>query len=242
MRIHGPVAAFRAATFAPLRVAARFARAAARAPLAVLVCASLLLGCGPSGPRTRAVYLLLDTSGTYANEVSKATAITNYLLGTLESGDSLGLARIDSGSFSERDVVARVTFDSRPSYTNQQKRAFRDSLDKFAGEVRGSRHTDITGGMLQAAEWLRETGARERYILVFSDLEEDLPDGYVRNFDIDMTSIHVVALNVTKLRSDNVDPREYTERLAHWEKRVVTGKGTFKVVNDLERLDGLLAP
>jgi hypothetical protein len=96
--------------------------------------------------------------------------------------------------------------------------------------------------VLQAAEWLRETGARERYILVFSDLEEDLPEGYVRNFDIDVTGIHVVALNVTKLRSDNVDPREYAERLANWEKRVVSGKGSFKVVNDLERLDGLLAP
>lgn len=209
--------------------------------LSILICAALLAGCGPSGPRSRAVYLLLDTSGTYSAEVGKAAAITNYLLGTLESGDSLGLARIDSASFSERDVIARVTFDARPSYTNQQKRAFRDSLDKFASGVRGSVHTDITGGLLQAAEWLRETGARERYILVFSDLEEDLPDGFVRNFDIDLTGVHVVALNVTKLRSDQVDPREYAERLAHWEQRVVSGKGTFKVVNDLERLDGLLA-
>jgi hypothetical protein len=187
------------------------------------------------------VYLLLDTSGTYATEATKATAITNYLLGTLASGDSLGLARIDSASFTERDVVARVTFDARPSYTNQQKRAFRESLDDFTGKVRSSAHTDITGGLMQAAEWLKETGARECYILVFSDLEEDLPQGYVRNFDIDLTGIHVVALNVTKLRSDQVDPREYAERLAHWEQRVVAGKGTFKVVNDLERLDGLLA-
>ncbi len=209
--------------------------------LSILLCAALLAACGPSGPRSRAVYLLLDTSGTYATEVGKATAITNYLLGTLESGDSLGLARIDSASFSERDVIARVTFDARPSYTNQQKRVFRDSLDKFASGVRGSVHTDITGGLLQAAEWLRETGARERYILVFSDLEEDLPDGYVRNFDLDMSGIHVVALNVTKLRSDQVDPREYAERMTHWEDRVVSGKGTFRVVNDLERLDGLLA-
>jgi hypothetical protein len=208
--------------------------------LPLLICASLLVACGPAGPRSRAVYLLLDTSGTYATEVGKATAIANYLLGTLESGDSLGLARIDSASFSERDVIARVTFDARPSYTNQQKRAFRDSLDRFANGVRGSVHTDITGGLLQAAEWLRETGARERYVLVFSDLEEDLPDGYVRNFDLDMTGIHVVALNVTKLRSDQVDPREYTQRLASWEARVVSGKGTFRVVNDLERLDGLL--
>ena len=60
----------------------------------------VLTGCGESVPHTRAVYLLLDTSGTYTKEIKKAQTIANYLLGTLTSGDSLALARIDSGSFS----------------------------------------------------------------------------------------------------------------------------------------------
>lgn len=210
-----------------------------------IVALSLLVGagCGPGGPRTRAVFLLLDTSGTYTQEIGRAQAIVNYLLGTLESGDSLGLARIDSESFTEKDIVARVTFDERPSYSNQQKRAFRESLDGFVKQVRrGSAYTDITGGMLQATEWLRETGARERYILVFSDLEEELPEGYVRDFEIDLSGVRVVALNVTKLRSDQIDPRDYLQRLDRWEARVVQGAGTFKVINDLDRLDALLGP
>ena len=199
-----------------------------------------LTGCGESVPHTRAVYLLLDTSGTYTQEIKKAQTITNYLLGTLGSGDSLGLARIDSGSFTEKDIVAKVTFDTRPSYANQQKRAFRQKLDRFITTVKGSSHTDITGGMLQAAEWLNETGAGHRYILIFSDLEEDLREGYVRDFAIDLTNIHVVALNVTKLRSDQVDPREYMDRLSQWQARVESGAGTWKIINDLDRLDALL--
>ncbi|MGH6691045.1 MAG: VWA domain-containing protein [Gammaproteobacteria bacterium] len=206
--------------------------------LAALV--PLFAGCADSTPSTRAVYLLLDTSGTYRNEVTKAQTIANYLLGTLVSGDSLALARIDSGSFTEKDVVARVTFDDRPSHANQQKRAFKSQLDRFVTSAASSAHTDITGAVLQATEWLNETGARSKYILVFSDLEEDVQKGFVRDFPIDVTGVQIVALNVTKLGTDQVDPREYMERLANWEKRVVSGGGTFRVINDLERLDGLL--
>ncbi len=200
-----------------------------------------LAGCGDTVPHTRAVYMLLDTSGTYAQELEKAQSIANYLLGSLSSGDSLSLARIDSGSFSEKDIIAKVSFDERPSYANQQKRSFRRKLDSFVANVRGARHTDITGGMLQASAWLNETGAGHKYILIFSDLEEDLRPGYVRDFQIDLHDIHVVALNVTKLRSDQVDPREYMDRLGTWKLRVEEGGGTWKMLNDLDRLDDLLS-
>jgi len=198
------------------------------------------MGCGESVPHTRAVYFLLDTSGTYTKEIKKAQAIANYLLGVLVSGDSLGLARIDSGSFTEKDIIAKVTFDTRPSYANQQKRAFRQKLDRFVTSVKGSSHTDITGGMLQAAEWLNETGAGHKFILIFSDLEEDLKPGFIRDFAIDLERISVVALNVTKLRSDQIDQREYMERLGVWQGRVESGGGSWKVINDLDRLEGVL--
>ncbi len=207
------------------------------------ICAIALaatLGCGESVPPTQAVYLLVDTSGTYTQEIAKVQSIMNYLLGTLKSEDSLGIARIDSGSFTEKDIIAKVTFDRRPSYTNQQKRAFRRELDRFVTTVKGSGYTDITGGLLQAAEWLHETGAGHSYILVFSDLEEDLREGYVRDFTIDLSGIQVVALNVTKLRSDQIDPREYMDRLEQWKTKVEAGGGTWRVINDLDRVDGLI--
>src|SRR3989442_11231575 len=78
--------------------------------------------CTDQRSHTQAVYMLVDTSGTYAQEVGKAQRIINYLLGTLQSGDSLAVARVKTRSFSEKDIIAKVTFDSRPSQANAQDR------------------------------------------------------------------------------------------------------------------------
>ncbi len=201
----------------------------------------LLMGCPSSVSHSKGVYMLLDTSGTYKNELEKARSIVYYLLGTLEPGDSLGIARIDTGSFSEKDIIKKVTFDGRPSVSNQQKRLFREEIDTFISCVKGSKYTDITGGILQAVEYLNETASGEKYILVFSDLKQELVKGYIRDIPLQMSGFRVVALNVTKLRSDNVDPREYMDRLEDWKKKTEDGGGKWKVINDLERLDTLLS-
>jgi len=206
--------------------------------LALLV-APLLWGCPDTSSYSKGVYMLLDTSGTYKKELQRAEAIINYLLGTLQPGDSLAVARIDSGSFSEKDIVAKMTFDKRPSVANQQKRLFKQKVDKFVNTARGSAYTDITGGVLQSVEFLNETGAGQKYILIFSDLKEELVKGHVRNFPIQVDGCKVVALNVTKLRSDNVDPREYYKRVEDWRSRVEAGGGTWRIVNDLERLENI---
>jgi hypothetical protein len=203
-----------------------------------VVCA--VPACSTTPPGT-GVFLLIDTSGTYSGELSRAQAVTNYLLGTLDPGDSFGVARIDAGSFSEKDILMRVTFDERPSVANDQKRLFMETVRQFADTVRTASHTDITGGVLQAVEWLNEVGPGERTILIFSDMEEDLPEGFIRDFPIDLDGVRVIALNVVKLQPDNVDPREYTGRLEEWRERVESGGGEWAVINDLERLDVALA-
>lgn len=197
-------------------------------------------GCGETVPPGKAVYMLMDTSGTYTNQLQKAKMIISYLLSTLDSGDSLAVARIDSGSFSEKDIIAKVTFDSRPSVATSQKRAFRDQIETFIKSVKSSPYTDISGGMLQAAEYLDETGAGERHILIFSDMKEEIQKGHKRDFELPMDGIEVIALNVTKLNSDNVDPRQYLDRLDLWNKRVVSGGGTWRVINDLDHVESIL--
>jgi hypothetical protein len=201
----------------------------------------LVSGCPDTTSHSQGVYMLLDSSGTYKKEIKRAQAIINYLLGTLQPGDSLAVARIDSASFSEKDIVAKMTFDRRPSMTNQQKRLFKQKVDEFVARVKGSAYTDITGGVLQAVEYLSETGAGRKHILIFSDLKEELVKGHVRDFPIQVSGCKVVALNVTKLRSDNVDPREYYKRVDQWKERVEAGGGHWRVVNDLERLESILA-
>lgn len=208
--------------------------------LILTVTALVLGGCAPGASRNTGVYLLLDTSGTYSEELNKAQSIILYTLSRLQPTDSFAVARIDTGSFSEKDIIAKATFDDRPSTANGQKRAFADAIKRFVEQSRAATHTDITGGLLQAVEFLNEKNSGRKTILIFSDLQEDLAKGYVRDVPLDLQGFEVVALNVTKLRSDNYDPREYLSRVAAWQARVEKGGGRWRMINDLERLDGLL--
>ncbi len=208
--------------------------------LAGIALALALTGCEEPVPPGRGVYMLMDTSGTYTEELEKAQQIINAILAKLDPGDSFAVARIDTGSFSERDIVARITFDDRPSMTNQQKRKFRELIDEFVNTVKPASYTDITGGILQATEYLNEKNPGRKTILIFSDLKEDLKDGYIRDIPLTMDGYSVVALNVTKLRTDNIDPREYLTRLEDWQNRVESGGGTWRVINDLDRLERIL--
>ena len=209
--------------------------------LAALGVLLFIVACGPETNHNHAVYMLIDTSGTYAKETGKAQLVVNYLLGSLNPGDVLAVGRVKSRSFSEKDIVAKVSLGKDPLAANAQKRAFSEQISDFTKttkDAKGSRYTDITGGMLQAAEFLNESQAGRKTIVIFSDMQEELDYKTVRDFPIRLDGIRVVALNVTKLDTDNVDPRRYIDRLEWWERRARSaGASDWKVVNDMEHLD-----
>jgi hypothetical protein len=210
--------------------------------LALVLLPLIFTGCADNRSHSSGVYLLIDTSGTYAEQITKARKIINYLLANLNAGDSLAVAKVESKSFSEKDIVAKVTFDRRPSHANQEKRVFNQKIEAFAKSIKGSAYTDITGGLIQAAEYLNEANPGNKTIIIFSDMQEELGKGTVRDFPIKLTGIRVMAVNVTKLSTDNIDPRRYLDRLAWWEKRVRDAGATeWLVINDLEHLDKILA-
>src|SRR5262249_49603150 len=122
--------------------------------LAAIGLGAALSGCVDSRNQAHAVYMLVDTSGSYAQESAKAQLIISYLLGTLQPGDSLAVARVKSRSFSEKDIVAKVTFDTRPTQANAQKRVFREQMESFTHVAKGSAYTDITGGLIQGSMFL----------------------------------------------------------------------------------------
>lgn len=214
-----------------------------RAMIAAVLTAVVLItiGCTQKMDHTKGVYMLVDTSGTYTEELNKARAIINYLLGTLAPGDTMAVARIDTGSFSEKDIVAKVTFDQRPSVANTQKRAFQKQVADFVSSVAGSSHTDISGGLLQAVEYLNEAGSGQKYVLIFSDLKEELARGHVRDVPFQLEGFNIIALNVTKLRDDIRDPKNYMQRVDQWRDKAESGGGVWRVINDLERLDNMFS-
>jgi len=151
------------------------------------------------------------------------------------------VARIDTGSFSEKDIIVKTTFEDRPSAANSQKRSFAERIETFSRTSKAAPYTDITGGLLQAVEYLNEKQPGRKTIFIFSDLQQDLEEGYVRDIPMDLDGFDVVALNVTKLRTDNVDPREYINRLNDWESLVTESGGSWRVVNDLDDLEKLFS-
>ncbi len=186
------------------------------------------------------IYLLLDTSGTYTQELDKAQQLINYMLAGLEPGDTFAVARIDSGSFSEKDIVAKVVLDPRPSMANKQKRDFAGTIDLFVKDVKSSAYTDISGGLLQGIEYLNEARVGKKTIMIYSDLKEELPNGFIRDFELLLDGFTVKALNVTKLRADNQNPQVYLDRVDHWQEKVANGGGNWEIINDLDKPEAIL--
>ena len=210
-----------------------------KATILIIILGLLIAGCGEPKSHSKGIYMLLDTSGTYTKELPQAQSILNYLLGVLQPGDTLAVACIDTGSFSEKDIIAKVTFDARPSVANNQKRAFMKEVNNFVKNVPQSPYTDISGGILQAIEYLNEAGSGSKYVLIFSDLKEELAEGHIRDVPFKLDGFQVIALNVTKLRQDIKDPKIYMARVEDWRLKAEKGGGKWGVINDLERLDNI---
>src|SRR5690625_7289774 len=119
-----------------------------RALVLLAICTALLLhGCSAPADQRRAAVILIDISGDYASELQQARVLSNYLLANLNSGDSLAIAFIDNSSFTERNVIARVTFDHLPIVASQQKRHFPVQVQGFLRKFKvPSHHSDIKIG------------------------------------------------------------------------------------------------
>lgn len=198
----------------------------------------LLMACTAPANNSRSAFVLIDISSDYAAELRKAQTLSRYLLANLHSGDSMAIAFADNSSFTERNIIARITFDHRPSVANQQKRAFQAQLDAFVERFRvPSHHSDLTGGVLLATDYLQEIAAGRQYLFILSDLHEDLPPWLNRDIAVNLKDIEVVAINVKRQRSDNNNPEAYQQRLAAWQQKVEESGGRWQVVNDLGRLE-----
>ena len=221
-------------------------RRVTKSALAASLLLSLLAlpGCNDEARYDQAICVLIDESGTYADQKNEVVRILKReVLPSMEPGDTLLVIRIDGESYEKDNVEALVTLDPRPSRANQQKLGMAQKLDKMARESKRSRHTDIPGAMMLAGEYLSELASGSRVMLVFSDMEEDLAPGTERTLSKnEFTGIHVVAMNVKRLGADNADPAIFRNRLASWERRILeAGGSSWKTFNDSTKLAAFLA-
>ena len=212
--------------------------------LALLCTALILVACSDGSDYQQAVAVLIDISGTYADQKPEvARIVKRELLPNLVPGDTIAILRIDSASYEKQNLEALVTLDRRPSRANAQKLALAKQLDAFAAREERSDYTDIPGAMMLAAEYLHETGAKSRAILLFSDMQADLPPGAKRTFsEHEFDGVRVIAMNVKKLERDNANPDELRDRLALWEQDVTrAGAGGWQTFLDAAKLAPYLA-
>jgi hypothetical protein len=181
------------------------------------------LGCSDASNYRQAIAVLVDVSGTYTDQQAEvARILKREVLPALVPGDALLLIRIDSQSYEKDNLVTLVTLDPRPSKANAEKLALAKRLDGFAQGVVKSEYTDIRGAIMLAAEYLHEIDAHSRVILLFSDMNEDLPNGTTRELaEKELSDIQVAAVNVKRLNADNADPTLFRGRMASWEERVI---------------------
>ena len=214
-----------------------------RVALLIAALLSALAGCSDASRYSQAVAVLIDVSGTYADQKADvARIVKREVLPSLVPGDTVAIVRIDSESYEKANVEAFVTLDQRPSHANAQKLALAKTLDAFAARDERSQYTDIPGAMMLAGEYLRETRAKSQVILLFSDMQSDLPPGAKRKFgEHEFDGIHVVALNVKQLSRDNANPDVLRSRLASWEKDVTrAGAGGWNTFMDPAKLGPFL--
>ena len=191
-----------------------------RVLLAVALAASLG-ACSESKDFETAYCALVDISGTYAKQKSHVVnTVKAGIVPQMVPGDSLFFVTIDSNSYSEENLVAKLTLDYRPTMANSQKVEVARKLDKFGKGKARSNMTDISGALMLCSDYLKASKAGTRVMFVFSDMNEELPAGVVRNFDEkEFEGIDVVAMNIIKLTKDSVNPEVYRKRLEKWEKR-----------------------
>ncbi len=214
-----------------------------RALAATLGLAVLALGCADARRYDQSISVLIDTSGTYADQREHVVqVIKREILPFMVPGDSLLVVRIDSESYDRENVEALVTFDRRPSHANAQKLAVARKLEALVSRSAGAKYSDIPGAMMLAGEYLAEIGSGSRVMLIFSDMSEELPAGTTRQLrDDEFDGIRVAAINVKRLRGDTADPSVFRARLAEWEERVQdAGAAEWRTFLDPRKLPAYL--
>lgn len=178
---------------------------------------------------------MVDISGTYAGE--KSTVVNTIKAGIVPQmipGDSMFFVMIDSNSYSEDNLVTKLTLDYRPTTANNQKLAVAQKLDDFGKGNARSNLTDISGALMLCSDYLKATGSGTKVMFVFSDMNEELPSGVVRKFAEDeFEGIDLVAMNIIKLNKDSANPEVYRKRLEEWQQRTtISGARSWNTLLD----------
>ncbi len=201
---------------------------------------SMIAACTDSKEYETSYCTLVDISGTYSAEKKGVVNIVKAgILPKMIPGDSLFFVKIDSNSYSEENLVTKLTLDYRPTKANNQKLILSKKLDKFGKGKAKSRMTDISGAMMLCSDYLKATRSGTQVIFIFSDMREELPAGVVRKFaDDEFAGIDIAAMNVIKLKKDSANPEVYRKRMRIWDQLFTSsGANSWTTLLDATKIE-----
>lgn len=202
--------------------------------------AASLSACGLVTSTNRSVFMLFDASGTYIEAVPDAARSANILVAKLQPGDWVGAGQISACSFSEKEIILQQHLPETPSLAANTKRLLFDKLRNYSTNVKEAKWTDIRGAMAQAAFELRQRPEGERYIVVFSDMIQEVSKNCdTSKIPLDLTGITVIASNVIKVDPSN--PEKYFATLKEWETLVTESGGKWTMAASPDQLPVLVA-
>jgi hypothetical protein len=207
--------------------------------LLAVTLAATIGGCSDSKQYETSYCALIDISGTYASEKSSVVnTVKAGIVPQMIPGDNLFFVKIDSNSYSEENLVTKLTLDYRPTKANSQKLAVAQKLDEFGRGKARSSLTDISGALMLCSDYLKATGTGTKVMFVFSDMNEELPEGVVRKFaDDEFDGIDIVAMNIIKLNKDSANPEVYRKRLEKWNERTTaSGARSWSTLIDATKI------
>jgi hypothetical protein len=199
-----------------------------------LLLGSSALALGACEERTEAIamHALLDVSGSYFRELDKTLRAIRVMMGFIHAGDSFAVGEIGGCSFSDESVILKFTAPDRPSERQRIVASQAARLTDYGSKAKKTNYTDIRGALMQAAQYLGTRQAKRRAIILFSDLEEDLPAGCRRDLALtrELKGMDVIATNVIKLPEDNREPARYARRLDTWRQQVEAAGARWRVL------------
>ncbi len=201
---------------------------------------SMIAACTDSKEYETSYCTLVDISGTYSAEKKGVVNIVKAgILPEMIPGDSLFFVKIDSNSYSDENLVTKLTLDYRPTQANNQKMILAKKLDRFGSGKAKSRMTDISGAMMLCSDYLKATQSGTQVIFIFSDMKEELPAGVVRKFaDDEFAGIDIAAMNVIKLKKDSANPEVYRKRMRKWDQRFTSsGANSWTTLLDATKIE-----
>lgn len=201
---------------------------------------SMIAACTDSKEYETSYCTLVDISGTYSAEKKGVVNIVKAgILPRMIPGDSLFFVKIDSNSYSDENLVTKLTLDYRPTQANNQKMILAKKLDRFGSGKAKSRMTDISGAMMLCSDYLKATQSGTQVIFIFSDMKEELPAGVVRKFaDDEFAGIDIAAMNVIKLKKDSANPEVYRKRMRKWDQLFTSsGANSWTTLLDATKIE-----